>query len=509
MAKKKSPAIGIDDLALYIPKLHLPLATLAKMRGIAYEKLNKGLGLINMTLPDLHEDTATMAANAIAELIDKNNLNPSDIGRIYLGTESALDGSKPTATYAISMLSQKYAATYGKNCFANCDATDIIFACAGGIDALHTTLDWVRNDPSRIGIVVCSDFAKYELDSTGEYTQGAGAIAVLVKSDPRIAVIDDIWGVAMTSVHDFFKPKRSFSKSAVVDEILELIENHDFTHTKLLNKIPDTLAVKGMLDTNEHTLTIHKDTPIFDGQYSNQCYQDRIREAYQQFRARHEQKGSMQMDDNLLERWSRIVFHLPYAAHGRRIFSEIYMLEQMRSGNWEEFLSKNNLTSPNKTDFIHIEDFNAAYSKFLTILTKTADYNQYVATTIERGQWASSYVGNMYTSSILLAFMSSLYMDWQQKNAIIGTYIGCIAYGSGSKAKIFEGKIQKKWQDAVKNFDIDAKIKAQTTLDYPTYEALHRGKCTQSVIAPKNEFVLDHVVADGSNVGARYYKWIE
>lgn len=508
MAKKKHPSVGIDDLALYIPKLHLPIATLAQARGIEYAKLNKGLGLVNMTLPDFHEDAATMAANAITALIDKNKINPHDIGRIYLGTESALDGAKPTATYAVEMLSQKYTATYGANCFSHCDATDIIFACAGGIDALHNTLDWVRNDATRIGIVVCSDFAKYELDSSGEYTQGAGAVAVLIKHNPRILAIEDVWGVAMTSVHDFFKPKRSFSKEAVIEEVLELMENATQNSKKMLSQIPETLAVKGVLDINEITLTIHKDTPIFDGQYSNQCYQDRIREAYQQFRTIQEKKGVFSTESSLLERWHRIVFHLPYSAHGRRIFSEIFMLEKKRTGALEPILADSKLIAPNATDFPNTDQYNAAYSKFLTALTKTSAYNQYVSEVIARGQWASSYVGNMYTGSILLSLMSSLALDLKEENELVGKHIGVIAYGSGSKAKIFEGTVQKKWQNAVKNFKIEEKIKRQKPLTYDAYEALHRGKLKKSIISPKNEFVLHAISTENANIGARYYKWV-
>mgnify|MGYP003326637901 CR=1 FL=1 len=37
----------------------------------------------------------------------QNNLNPKEIGRIYMGTESALDASKPSATYATDLV-EKY-----------------------------------------------------------------------------------------------------------------------------------------------------------------------------------------------------------------------------------------------------------------------------------------------------------------------------------------------------------------------------------------------------------------
>ncbi|NJK82981.1 MAG: hypothetical protein HC912_03340, partial [Saprospiraceae bacterium] len=114
---RHSVNVGIDDMSIYIPKLYLPIATLAKVRQIEYDKLNKGLGLTNMAIPDVHEDAATMAANAVAELIDKNHLHPNVIGRIYLGTESGLDGAKPTATYVTSMLHQKYAPIMEANDF--------------------------------------------------------------------------------------------------------------------------------------------------------------------------------------------------------------------------------------------------------------------------------------------------------------------------------------------------------------------------------------------------------
>ena len=34
-------SVGIDDMALYVPRLYLPIQTIAGERGIPYEKLNK------------------------------------------------------------------------------------------------------------------------------------------------------------------------------------------------------------------------------------------------------------------------------------------------------------------------------------------------------------------------------------------------------------------------------------------------------------------------------------
>ena len=196
MALPNQQPIGIDDMAAYIPQLYLPIEDLATARDLEYVKLNKGLGLEAMAVPDVGEDAATMMANAVREIIERNELQPQQIGRIYLGTESALDGAKPTATYALDMLSTYFAERHGPDCFLNCDVVDMTFACIGAVDALQNTLDWVRCGEDRIGIIVASDIAKYELGSGGEYTQGAGAVAVLVKANPRLLAIDPTWGVS-------------------------------------------------------------------------------------------------------------------------------------------------------------------------------------------------------------------------------------------------------------------------------------------------------------------------
>jgi len=78
-----SSPVGIDDIAAYIPRHYLPIETLAVERGIEPDKLTKGLGLTAMALPDVYEDTATMAANAARQLIERNGLKPQDLGRMF------------------------------------------------------------------------------------------------------------------------------------------------------------------------------------------------------------------------------------------------------------------------------------------------------------------------------------------------------------------------------------------------------------------------------------------
>lgn len=504
---KKQNLVGIDDMAFYAPTLYLPIETLAGKRDLEYVKLNKGLGLTHMAIPDAHEDAATMAANAAAQIIEKNGLNPKHIGRIYLGTESALDGAKPTATYVLTMLREKYRATYGDDCFRNCDVVDLTFACVGGVDALHNTLDWVRGDESRLGIVITSDFAKYELASTGEYTQGAGAVAMLVKHNPRLLAIHDIIGVGTKGVHDFYKPKRTANKAQIIAEALKLagIENADVA--AVLQNLPDSLEVNGILDDNDETLLLHKDTPVFDGQYSNQCYQERIYEAYRHFRKQAEEKEYFSDEENLLERWSRLIFHLPYAFHAKRIFSEIFMAELQNADNWHSFTSENKLVIPHKNDFKDDVVFQKTYAGFLRSITKTQGYRDFVNEKMEKAQRASSLIGNMYACSIFMGLMSSLEADLLDNSDLTDAKFGFFGYGSGSKSKCFEADLQPQWKEVVAGFNIFASLKKRTAIDYDTYENLHRGRQKESIIAPQNEFSIDRIGTEGVREGARYYRF--
>ena len=460
MAKRPLP-VGIDDMAFYAPKLYLDLGALAEKRSIQVEKLTQGLGLHKMAICDVHEDAATMAAEAVAELIERNRLDPRRIGRIYLGTESALDMAKPTITYALEMLQQRFAGQYGPDCFRHCDVVDMTFACIGATDALHNTLDWVASDRENIGIVVASDIAKYELSSSGEYTQGAGAVAMLVRWNPRLLVVRRLFGVATESVHDFYKPRRErFSE-----------------------------------------------TPIFDGQYSNQCYQNRMTEALADFRRRAMAAGVFGEGQYLAlsERWARMIFHLPYAFHAKRMFVEPFVQERKAKGTWTKDVAQYGFVEPDPAQFPDRKSFDKAQNAFLKSVSESALYRRFVEQKLEKAQRASQQTGNLYTASIFLALMSSLECDHQEEAALAGKCLGFVAYGSGSKSKVFEAVVQPAWREVAQQFRIFDKLNRRQAIDYDQYEALHTGAQTEPIYVEQGRWRLDRVGQEGVTLGARYY----
>ena len=492
--EKNIPEVGIDDISVYVPNLYLPIETLAKARHIEYAKLNKGLGLTAMAMPDVHEDAATMAANAALDVIRKNELDPRKIGRIYVGTESGLDGSKPIASYVVGMLKQYFEAEFGADCLLDCDAVDLTFACIGAVDALQNTLDWARGEHERVGIVISTDFAKYELGSGGEYTQGAGAMAMLVKQNPRLLAIGDAWGVATESVHDFFKPVRQMKRADVAREIADLLAvdaNIEVPEAEI-----KSTPAQGVFDATDAAIQIHRDTPIFDGQYSNDCYQERIKQAYHSFLRKAFEKLNGHPGPALSGRWSRMVFHLPYAYHARRVFTEIYLQDAIKAGKKAEIEAE---TGELIQEEIH--------GKYLKLVSKTPAYRAFVKEFIERGERASSLVGNVYTGSIFLALAGLLEADWQQGNDLSGKKLGFFAYGSGSKSKVFEGEVQPQWREIVSKFKLMASLENRQALDYATYEALHRGTLTEPIAEPHGIFVLESISDDALLPGVRSYRF--
>ena len=514
--------VGIDDIAIHFPKIYFDMKDFAEMRGADYGKLNRGLGLSAMSVPDIHEDTATMGANAVTQLIDRNGLDPRKIGRMYLGTESALDGAKPTATYILDMLTQRYSHQFGEDCFRNCDVVDMTFACIGAVDALHNTLDWVArggDEEGRVGIVVFSDNAKYDLESSGEYTQGAGGGAILVRHNPRLISIPDTWGISTTPVHDFFKPRREVSLTSVITHVLQLAKEtgqnlKDGLAERMVKHLPEsTVRRLGIFAHGEEMIHVHRDEPIFDGQFSNRCYQEAVKTAFLDFRDRAIKSGryDSETDEILTEQWIRIIMHLPYAFQAKRMFPDVFRHDRRNEAIWQEIVSDIG-REPVREDFEDTPEGEVEWEKtqdvYRRAISKTDQYKEFHAQRIEKGQRASSLIGNQYTGSIFLAIMSTFESDYEDNEHIENNYFGLCGYGSGAKAKVFEGKVSPSWREVVSRWNLFERMAGRVAIDRVTYEELHKGLREGSVVEPKGEFALVEIASEGVYEGARTYRWV-
>ena len=409
-----------------------------------------------MSFPDTHQDVVVFAANALRKLIQQEDLKAEEIDRIYVGTESSFDASKPIASYLTQVLE---ASVYAAGALENCDVVDLTFACIGGVDALQNSLDFIRANPGKKAIVVCSDIAKYDLASTGEYTQGAGAIAMLISEDPRIISFDQDWTVSTSGVFDFFKPKRTIKKTALA------LKDNEPWHEVL-----------------ETEISIHKDQPVFDGQYSNACYLERTMQSYLKL------KAAKNVASQFFAESEGIIMHLPYCFQARRNFVNLYIED-----------------SPLKEAFESSED----KTGFIKSTSKSEEYKALVASKILPSEVASGEIGNLYTGSIFMGFLSTLSHFVEEQRKLESQQLLFIAYGSGSKSKSFVGHLEQGWEEKIAQVNLFAVLKQRQAITNANYLALHKKESQHSILAPSNEYVLDYIEEQDLNlIGARYYKLV-
>jgi hydroxymethylglutaryl-CoA synthase len=147
--------IGIDHISTYIPFRYLSLCDLALARNVDVNKFTIGIGIKEMAVPMPEEDVVVLAANAGFRVLNEAGVLPEEIGLLIVGSESAEDKSKPTATLVHDLLGIS----------SSCRVYDIIHACVGATYGLLSALDWVRQPKNNYALVIASDIARYGIGS--------------------------------------------------------------------------------------------------------------------------------------------------------------------------------------------------------------------------------------------------------------------------------------------------------------------------------------------------------
>lgn len=192
-------SVGIDAIALAVPQRYVALDELAKARGVPASKYLSGLGTERMCMAGPHEDPVTLAADAARRVLRLGDCDPSEVGLCVVGTETAVDHAKPIAAFLHGLLGLRSA----------CRVFETKHACFGGTVGVLNALDWIASGSARgrAALVVCSDIARYAVGSPGEPTQGAGAVAMIVREEPRLVALEvGRSGSYSRDVYDFWRP---------------------------------------------------------------------------------------------------------------------------------------------------------------------------------------------------------------------------------------------------------------------------------------------------------------
>lgn len=267
--ERDQQTIGIDAITYSIPKAYVALPDLAAARGIPAAKYTSGLGTLEMAVASPEEDPVTLAVNAARRLFQLSGRAPAEIGLCIVGTETAVDHSKPIAAFVHGQLGLS----------TGCRSYETKHACFGGTAGLLAAVDWIAAGQAhglksaqrkpRVALVICSDIARYPLGSAGEPTQGGGAVAFLVSERPRLIELEVARSGSYTrDVHDFWRP----------------------------------------LDRKD---------ALTDGHFSVQCYLDALEGAYRDW----------QQANGSEEPLARTCYHVPYGKMSRKAHRHRKMLD--------------------------------------------------------------------------------------------------------------------------------------------------------------------------------------
>ena len=463
-------AAGIDDIAIYIPRLYLDASDFAKARGLDPEKLERGLGIGQMAIVDTNQDPACLAANACLRVMQKNKLTPDKIGRLYVATESAFDESKAMNSYVIGMLEQ----VYGKDTFGHCGGIECKFACVSGSYALYDNTNWIRAGEAedKYALVVVSDIAKYDLGSSGEVTQGAGAIAMLLNDDPRLLSFDPkVTATSIKNEYDFYRP-------------------------------------------------FGKETPIVHGQYSNLLYLIQVKNALIDYKRKVKETGLIKLKEGetILDHVDYLNMHLPYSNMGKKALAYLVRHEWRDLPRWKKIIEEIGMEEPIPKDprgtiesVLEDAEFMANDHQFTKLFTSTEIYAELYESKLASSLIASKMIGNLYTASLYLGFRSSLEFEYQKGVDLEGKRVGFCSYGSGASAMIFSGVIQPEYDQVVKDMNLEAELGPRTKLSLDEYEELHENKRTyeENIRSANKEFVIVDVKTSAESRGERHYAFVD
>ena len=259
--------IGIDALAVAVPRRYLDLEDLARARGVDPAKYTQGLGAKEMAIADPSEDTVVLAATAARRALAIAGLSGDRLGMLVVGTETGVDHAKPVASYVQGLLELP----------RTMRVFDTQHACYGGTAGLMAAVEWIASGAAgdRNALVICSDIARYGIAAAGEPTQGAGAVAMVIGHDPSLFAIDvGVSGAASAHVHDFWRP----------------------------------------LGEREARV---------DGHYSIDCYLDALALAYRGWKMRAIARELVSSRELVSEKLAHICYHVPFCKMARKAHQRV------------------------------------------------------------------------------------------------------------------------------------------------------------------------------------------
>ncbi|GMH28882.1 hypothetical protein Nepgr_030725 [Nepenthes gracilis] len=267
--------VGILAMEIYFPPTCVQQEALEAHDGASKGKYTIGLGQDCMAFCTEVEDIISMSLTAITSLLEKYEIDPKNIGRLEVGSETVLDKSKSIKTFLMQIFEE-----CGNTDIEGVDSTN---ACYGGTAALFNCINWVESCSwdGRFGLVVCTDSAVYA-EGPARPTGGAAAVAMLIGPDAPIVFESKLRGSHMVHAYDFYKPN------------------------------------------------LASEYPVVDGKLSQTCYLMALDSCYKRYCGRYEKFEGKQFS---LNDANYVVFHSPYNKLVQKSFGRLLFNDFLRNAS--------------------------------------------------------------------------------------------------------------------------------------------------------------------------------
>lgn len=450
MSEKSRP--GISGMSLYVPALRVPLESWCSWTGNAWQKVQAVVGR-SFRCPAPDENVYTLAATAILRLIRRYDIDPARVGYLAFGTETSTDNSAG-AVILRGMVDRALEQLGLPRLSRSLEVPEFKHACLGGVYAMKGAARYHALDGAdRLSIVVCADIAEYERGSTGEQTQGAGAIALLIEPRARLLELDLAHSGSASDYRgpDFRKPHA-----------------RHFVETYAKNKP-----------------RLH-DYPVFSGKYSTFAY---VEETIRAFDDMVRKLGVSPLD--ALRNPEAIFFHRPYHHMPIQAAAYLYLralLESPPENPLLQTLCKETGTTRDAVDaearsnpdlFARVVAGSAELDPFpvtsqvVGALRKTDEFKSFVANKMSLGSRGAADLGNLYTAA-LPAWIAAGLEEAVAKNIDLSEKrLLALGYGSGDAAESIPLRVVPNWTEAAKRIGFAGALEHSADLTQAQYESLH------------------------------------
>ncbi len=447
-------APGISGFSLRVPRLRVPLGAWAEWNGADAGKIEAVVGR-SFRVCSPQQNAYTLAADAVLDLIERFDVDPADVGMLALGTESSTDNAAG-AVLVRGMLDQALPGRGRQPVSRACEVPEFKHACLGGVYALKAAARYLSADGrGRRAIVVASDIAEYERGSTGEQTQGAGAVAMLLDTDPALCSLDLHQSGSASAYRglDFRKPFARHRDPSYANGTARL---HDF--------------------------------PIFNGAYSTQCYVEATVRALDSMFDRIEGPRTAFYD-----RLAAVCCHRPYEHMPMQAMAAALVWSAARDGGaqalapmcegtdldptkvWQEIVDTPDLFAQVQAEGIEASAF-PAFMALVRAYRRSPTFKAFAADKLRLGQGITADLGNLYTASLPAWLGAAFETALHDGRELSQQQILAVGYGSGDAAEAIPLTVVPQWREAAAKLGFAESLANAADLDRSQYEALHDGK---------------------------------